>query len=114
MNKELKSGTEEFETFGDIFSLYKEIGGVEQSEEYWDDAVSKINVFMNKHNTILGRELGLAIMATLTEESKEQRYSRLLTFLGIEALADKEFAYRFCEHALKAAGKWVKEGNGET
>ena len=109
MKKELKSGTEEFETFGDVFALYKEIGTVEASEEYWDDAVSKINVFMNKHNTILGRELGLAIMATLTEESKEQRYVRLLTFCAIEALGDKEYAHRFCEQALRAAEKWIKE-----
>lgn len=110
MKKELKSGTEEFDAFGDIFSLYKEIGGVEETDDYWKEATEKINAYMKKHNTNLGRELGLAIMATLTEESKEQRYSRLITFLSYEAMDDKRVAHDLTTAAVKVAGKWLKEG----
>ena len=108
MQKEMKAGSEEFEAFGDIFSLYKEIGCVEEGEAYWSDACTKIDEYMKKHNSLLGRELGLAIMATLTEESKEQRYSRLLTFLALAASQDKALAHDFASQALKIAEKWMK------
>lgn len=110
MKKELKAGTEEFETFGDIFSLYKEIGVVEDGDDYWKETMSKVEAYMAKHDSILGMELAMAILGTLLDESKEQRYSRMIALLSCEALKDKRVAHDLTTAAVNVAGKWLKEG----
>ncbi len=111
MQKEIKQGSEEFECFGEIFSLYKEIGQVEDTEEYWKVAIDKIRTYMEKHQNPLGRELGLAIMSVLNEEKDDQRYARLITLVGFKAFADKDVARDLTDMALKVSKKWM-EKNG--
>jgi len=109
MTKELKAGSEDFEAFGDIYTLYKEIGGVEESDDYWKECIVKIDAFAEKHDTTLGRELALAIMGVITQESKEQRYARLITFLAYEAMKDRKLSHEFARQAILCESKWIKE-----
>jgi hypothetical protein len=109
MNKDIHSGSEEFETFGDLYSLYKEIGGVETTDEYFKECVEKIDAFAEKHKTVLGRELALAIMGVILEESKEQRYARLITFLGYEAIKDRKVSHELARQAILCESRWIKE-----
>ena len=109
MKKEMNPGSEEFEAFGDIYTLYKEIGSVEDNDNYWSDAVDKINEYAKKHDTVLGRELALAIMGVITQESKEQRYSRLITFIGYAAMEDKKISNNLARQAVLCASHWIKE-----
>lgn len=111
MNKEVRQGSEEFECFGEAFTLYKEIGGVEDNDEYWKDVIDRINAFAEKHNNPLGRELALAIMSVLNGETDEQRYARLVTIVGFKAFADKRVARDLCETAVKVANKWITKGD---
>lgn len=107
MKKDIKQGSEEFECFGEIFSLYKEIGGVEDSDDYWKMVIDKINAFTEKHDNPLGRELALAIMSVLNGETDEQRYGRLITIVAFKAISNKEVAKDFTKMAVKVANKWV-------
>ena len=109
MKKDIKSGSEEFNTFGDLFSLYKEVGTVEDSVEYWQDVMDKIDAYIRKHDTPLGRELALAILAVLNEETTEQRYSRMITMIALKANEDQNVAKDFIKEAVIVAKKW-KEG----
>lgn len=115
MKKEIKVGSEEFECFGEAFTLYKEIGGVEDNDEYWKDVIDRINAFTEKHNNPLGRELALAIMSVLNGETDEQRYCRLTTIVGMKAMSDKNVAHDFTRTAVKVANHWIKqeESNGQ-
>lgn len=115
MNKEIRQGSEEFECFGEVFTLYKEIGGVEDNDEYWKDVIDRINAFAEKHNNPLVRELALAIMSVLNGETDEQRYGRLTTIVGIKAMNDKRVAHDFTRMAVKVANHWIKqeESNGQ-
>ena len=108
MKKEIKQGSEEFECFGEIFSIYKELAQVEDTEEYWKDVIDKIRAYMEKHSNPLGRELGLAIMSVLNGESDEQRYARLITIVGAKAFENKEVARDLTDMALKATKKWME------
>lgn len=108
MRKEIKSGSAEFETFGDLFSLYKEIGEVEDGDSYWEEAVRKVDDYMKKHDSVLGMELAMAILWTLLDESKGQRCSRMIAFLSFEALKDKTVAHDMAEAALKVSAHWMK------
>ena len=110
MKKEIKSGSEEFETFGDLFTLYKEIGTVEDGDGYWEEAIRKVDEYKKKHDSVLGMELAMAILGTLLDESKEQRYSRMIAFLSCEGLKDKRVAHDLTTAAVNVAGKWLKEG----
>ena len=109
MNREIKQGSEEFECFGEIFSLYKEIGIVEDNDDYWKMAIEKINAFTEKHDNPLGRELALAIMSVLIGETDDQRYSRLIAIVSIKAYRDKKIARALAESAVKVANKWITE-----
>ena len=109
MKKDVKQGSEEFECFGEIFSLYKEIGTVENTDEYWKEVIDKIRAYMEKHSNPLGRELGLAIMSVLNGEKDDQRYARLITVVGFKAFADKDVARDLCEMAVKVANKWIEK-----
>lgn len=109
MKKDIKQGSEEFEIFGEIFTLYKEIGITEDNEDYWKDVINRINAFTEKHDNPLGRELALAIMSVLNGESDEQRYGRLITIVAFEAIKNKEVARDFTEMAIKVANKWILE-----
>ena len=109
MKKDIKSGSEEFNAFGDIFSLYKETATVEDSVEYWQDVMDKIDAYIRKHDTPLGRELALAIMAVLNEETTEQRYSRLITQIALKAYDDQVVARDFIREAILVAKKWKGE-----
>ena len=108
MKKEIKQGSEEFECFGEIFSIYKELATVEDTEEYWKEAIDKIRAYMEKHSNPLGRELGLAIMSVLNGESDDQRYARLITLVGIKAFENKEVARDLTDMALKVTKKWME------
>ena len=109
MKKDIKSGSEEFNTFGDIFSLYKEIGGVEETEEYDHIVITKINEFILKHDTPLGRELALALLSVLNGENEEQRYSRMITMIAMKAYDDPTVAMDFIREAVIIAKKWKGE-----
>ena len=109
MKKELKQGSTEFECFGDIFTLYKSVGTVEDSVEYWQDVMDKIDAYIRKHDTPLGRELALAIMAVLNEETTEQRYDRLITQIALKAYDDQKVAKDFISQAILVAKKWKWE-----
>lgn len=113
MKKEIKQGTEEFDCFGEVFTLYKEIGGVEDNDEYWKDVVNRINAFTEKHNNPLGRELALAIMSVVNGETDEQRYARLITIVGLKAFADKAIAHDLTRTAVKVANHWIKQEEKE-
>ena len=108
MKKEIKQGSEEFECFGEIFSIYKELAQVEDTEEYWKEVIDKIRAYMEKHSNPLGRELGLAIMSVLNGESDDQRYARLITIVGAKAFENKEVARDLTDMALKATKKWME------
>ena len=107
--KEIKAGTEEFECFGDAFSLYKEIGGVEDNDEYWKNVIDWINDFVEKHKSPLGRELALAIMSVLNGETDEQRYARLIAIVKIRAYEDRAVAKEFGVEAVKVVNKWIEK-----
>ena len=109
MNKSIEKGSEEWSAFTDIWDLYQAIGGVEDNDNYWSDAVDKINEYAKKHDTVLGRELALAIMGVITQESKEQRYSRLITFIGYAAMEDKKISNDLARQAVLCASHWIKE-----
>lgn len=109
MKKDIRQGTEEFEVFGEIFSLYKEIGTPEDNDDYWKDVIDRINSFVEKHDNSLGRELALAIMSVLNGETTEQRYSRLIALVTIKAYEDKAIAKEFAREAVKVANKWIRE-----
>lgn len=108
MKKDVKQGSEEFECFGEIFSTFKEIGTVENTDEYWKEVIDKIRAYMEKHSNPLGRELGLAIMSVLNGESDDQRYARLITIVGAKAFENKEVARDLTDMALKATKKWME------
>ena len=112
MKIEIKQGSEEFECFGEVFTLYKEIGGVEDNDEYWKNVIYRINDFTEKHNNPLGRELALAIMSVINGETDEQRYSRLTTIVGIKAMNDKRVAQDFTKMAVKVANHWIEQEEG--
>lgn len=108
MNKRIEKGSEEWSTFTDVWALYQEIGGVEDGDGYWEEAVRKVDEYMAKHDSVLGMELAMAILGTLLDESKEQRCSRMIAFLSFEAIKDKQVAHEMAEAALKAAEHWIK------
>lgn len=108
MKKDIKSGSAEFETFGDLFTLYKEIGGVEDGDGYWEESVRKVDEYMAKHDSVLGMELAMAILGTLLDESKEQRCSRMIAYLSCEAMNNREVAHDMAEAALKVSEHWMK------
>lgn len=110
MNKRIEKGSEEWSTFTDVWALYQEIGGVEDGDDYWKETMSKVEAYMAKHDSILGMELAMAILGTLLDESKEQRYSRMIAFLSCEGLKDKRVAHDLTTAAVNVAGKWLKEG----
>ena len=109
MQKEVKQGSEEFACFGEAFTLFKEIGTVEDTEEYWKEAIDKIRAFMEKHQNPLGRELGLAIMSVLNGEKDDQRYARMITVVAFKAFENKDVARDLCEMAVKVANKWIEK-----
>lgn len=110
MQRKIEKGSEEWSTFTDVWALYQEIGGVEDGDGYWEEAVRKVDEYMAKHDSVLGMELAMAILGTLLDESKEQRYSRMIAFLSCEALKNKQVAHELTTAAVKVAGKWLKEG----
>lgn len=110
MNKRIEKGSEEWSTFTDVWALYQEIGGVEDGDSYWEEAIRKVDEYKKKHDSVLGMELAMAILGTLLDESKEQRYSRMIAFLSCEALKNKKVAHELTTAAVNVAGKWLKEG----
>ena len=110
MNKRIEKGSEEWSTFTDVWALYQEIGGVEDGDNYWEETIRKVDEYKKKHDSVLGMELAMAILGTLLDESKEQRYSRMIAFLSCEALKDKRVAHDLTTAAVNIAGKWLKEG----
>lgn len=108
MQRKIEKGSEEWSTFTDVWALYQEIGGVEDVDSYWEEAVRKVDEYMAKHDSVLGMELAMAILGTLLDESKEQRCSRMIAYLSCEAMNNKEVAHDMAEAALKVSEHWMK------
>jgi hypothetical protein len=111
MRKEVKQGSKDFQSFMDIFELYKELGTVEKTDEYWDEAVDKVNQYMEDHPDPVGLNFGRALMSILIDESGDQWGSRMITYLVSSALHDPELAKRYLSGAETLARKWF--GGGE-
>lgn len=108
MKHEMKQGTEDFECFGDVFTLYRDIGTTEDDPKYWEEVVMRIDEFTSKHRTPLGRELALAVMSVLNGETDEQRYARLIALVSIKAMENETVAQTMIENTIKIAKKWME------
>ena len=108
MKHEMKQGSEDFECFGDVFTLYRELGEPEDNKEYWDDVLRRIDEFTTKHRTPLGRELALAVMSVLNGETDEQRYARLITLVSLKAMENESVAQTMIENTIRIAKKWME------
>lgn len=114
MRKEVKPGSTEFQSFADVFELYKELGTVEESDTYWDEAVDKVNAYLASHPDPVGQNFGRALMCTLFDESEPNWASRMSSFLACRSMNDKEVARAFVMQAQRVARKWFGgEVNGQ-
>lgn len=103
MRKEIKQNSEEFKTFTDLFTLYKQIGEPEPTDEYWKDAMQKVELFTNKHDTRLGHSMAHALLEALLDTPDASKYCRWLTIIACEAVKDEEIAKCFIDQALNLA-----------
>ena len=108
MKHDMKSGDEDFECFGDVYTMYRDIGTTEDNPEYWDEVLRRIDEFTTKHRTPLGRELALAVMSVLNGETDEQRYARLITLVSMKAMENETVAQTMIENTIKIAKKWME------
>ena len=103
MKKEVPQGSEEFSAFTDLFTLYKQIGGVEDSDEYWKDAVNRVEKYKNKHDTMLGHKMAHALLEYLFDTPDTQRLCRWVTIIACKAVKDDKLADFFINQAIDLA-----------
>ena len=103
MRKEILQNSEEFKTFTDFFELYKAVGGVENTDEYWTGTMQRIERFTNKHDTRLGHSMAHALLEALLDIPETSKYCRWLTIIASEAVKDEEIAKCFINQALSLA-----------
>ena len=114
MRRECKPGSTEFQSFADVFELYKELGTVEESDTYWDEAVDKVNAYLASHPDPVGQNFGRALMCTLFDESEEQWAGRMIIYLACRARKDKNIAKEYIRAAQGVAREWFGgDANGQ-
>lgn len=103
MKVEAPQGSEEFNAFADLFTLYKQIGNAEDTDEYWNDAVSRVEKYKNKHDTALGHKMAHALLEYLFDTPDTQRLCRWVTILACKAVNDEKLADFYITQAIDLA-----------
>lgn len=72
MLRKFEKGTKEYQMFLDYWNLCQRHWEPERSDEYWNLAIADVDEFVKQHkNCLMASHLGLALINTLEEKSKE-------------------------------------------
>lgn len=72
MRVKLGKDTPEFRLFMDFWNMMQEIWGIEETDEYRDNAAKRIDHFLETHNSLFAEELVGCLLNELNRRKKVQ------------------------------------------
>ena len=72
--KNFDKGTKEWEFFRDLWQVAQSVWVPEDNDEYYERALSLITAFDRKYDTAYSHRFSAALLATITDFSKELGY----------------------------------------